>query len=151
MALTVRDMDEHPWTREIFRDRHGRGQRKPMFGTRLPRYRTRSGIFDSAVASQIKRLNEAWPHLIHPVQFAVEDVPPSDPVPWDEDVRSLSNSFPASHGIPARIVLYRMPMQMQVEDDSELQLLIRDEMVSRLAELYGRRPEEIDPQWGLWG
>nr|MDK7212878.1 peptidase [Gardnerella vaginalis] len=30
-----------------------------------------------------------------------------------------------------------------------LQYAIRDEMVQRLAELYGRRPEEIDPDWGL--
>lgn len=150
-TLNVGCMAQHPWTRQVFRDRHGRGQRKPMFGTRLPRYRTRSGVFDNIVASQIKRLNEAWPNLVGPIQFAVEDVPPSDPVPWDDDVRSLSNCFPSSHGIPARIVLYRMAMQMQVEDDTELQLLVRDEMVSRLAELYGRRAEEIDPQWGLWG
>ena len=31
----------------------------------------------------------------------------------------------------------------------DLQFAIRDEVVSRLAELYGRRPEEIDPDWGM--
>ena len=30
-----------------------------------------------------------------------------------------------------------------------VQFAIRDEVVSRLAELYGRRPEEIDPDWGM--
>ena len=46
--------------------------RTPMFGTRLPRYRTRSGAFDDMVAAQIRRLNGAWPQLVKPVQFAVD-------------------------------------------------------------------------------
>jgi hypothetical protein len=60
-----------------------------------------------------------------------------------------SQCFPAGHGIPARIVLYRMPLQTQAPNKIELQLAIRDELVSRMAELYGRRPEEIDPDFGL--
>lgn len=47
-----------------------------MFGVRLPRYRTRSGMFDDLLAAHIRRLNNAWPELIRPIQFAVEDVPP---------------------------------------------------------------------------
>lgn len=120
-----------------------------MFGTRLPRYRTRSGMFDDMVAAQLRRLNTAWPQLIKPVQFAVEDVPPSDPAPWERRTVPMSQSFPAQHGIPARIVLYRMPMQSHATSRMDLQLIIRDEMVSRLADLYGRRPEEIDPDWGM--
>lgn len=138
-----------PWTDKIYRDTHGRGCRRPTFGVRLPRYRTRSGMFDDMVASNLKRLNGAWPELIRPVQFAVEDVPASDPAPWEDEPNCLSRAFPASHGIPARIVLYRMPMQMETHSRMELQMLIRDEMVSRIAELYGRRPEEIDPDWGM--
>jgi hypothetical protein len=38
---------------------------------------------------------------------------------------------------------------MHVTDASELQWMIRDELVVRLAQLYGRRPEEIDPEWGM--
>ena len=138
-----------PWTDKIYRNTHGRGCRRPMFGMRLPRYRTRSGMFDDMVAGNLKRLNGAWPELLQPVQFAVEDVPASDPSPWEDEPTCLSRSFPASHGIPARIVLYRMPMQMEARNRMELQMLIRDELVSRIAELYGRRPEEIDPDWGL--
>ena len=115
-----------------------------MFGTRLPRYRTRSGIFDDLVAAHIRRLAEAWPDLIKPVQFAVEDVPPSDPVPWETEPSLNSRAFPADHGAPARIVLYRMPLQSRTRGRDELQWAIRDELVIRLAELYGRRPEEID-------
>lgn len=133
----------------MYRNRHGRGSRTPMFGTRLPRYRTRSGMFDDMVAAQIRRLNGAWPQLIRPVQFAVEDVPPSEPAPWEPEPSLSSQCFPASHGIPARIVLYRMPIQSKAQDRVDLQLIIRDEVVLRLAELYGRRPEELDPDWNM--
>ena len=122
--------------------------RTPMFGTRLPRYRTRSGAFDDMVAAQIRRLNGAWPQLVKPVQFAVEDVPPSQPAPWEPE-SFASQCFPASHGIPARIVLYRMPIQSKSRSRMDLELAIRDEVVLRLAELYGRRPDEIDPDWSL--
>lgn len=127
----------------------GRGMRTPMFGTRLPRYRTRSGAFDDMVAAQIRRLNGAWPQLVKPVQFAVEDVPPSQPAPWEPEPSFASQCFPASHGIPARIVLYRMPIQSKSRSRMDLELAIRDEVVLRLAELYGRRPDEIDPDWSL--
>lgn len=123
--------------------------RTPMFGTRLPRYRTRSGAFDDMVAAQIRRLNGAWPQLVKPVQFAVEDVPPSQPAPWEPEPSFTSQCFPASHGIPARIVLYRMPIQSKSRSRMDLELAIRDEVVLRLAELYGRRPDEIDPDWSL--
>ena len=91
----------------------------------------------------------AWPELIRPLQFAVEDVPPSDPTPWQTEPNMTSQCFPASHGIPARVVLYRMPLQTEAPTKLELQLAVRDELVARIAELYGRRPEEIDPDWGL--
>ena len=114
-------MLQPPWNARIYRNRHGRGTRTPMFGTRLPRYRTRTGMFDDMVAAQVRRLGQAWPELIRPLQFAVEDVPPSDPTPWQTEA-------------PTKL---------------ELQLAVRDELVARIAELYGRRPEEIDPDWGL--
>ena len=117
--------------------------RTPMFGTRLPRYRTRSGAFDDMVAAQIRSMT------MKPVQFAVEDVPPSQPAPWEPEPSFASQCFPASHGIPARIVLYRMPIQSKSRSRMDLELAIRDEVVLRLAELYGRRPDEIDPDWSL--
>lgn len=119
-----------------------------MFGTRIPRYRTRSGMFDDMVIAQIKRLSQAWPNYVRPVQFAVEDVPPSAPAPWEERARPCSHAFPGSHGMAPRIVLYRLPLQTAARDRVELQYAIRDELVDCIAQLYGRRPDEIDPDWG---
>ncbi|MBM6699041.1 metallopeptidase family protein [Bifidobacterium pullorum subsp. saeculare] len=140
-------MLQAPWNAKIYRNRHGRGMRTPMFGTRLPRYRTRAGLFDDLVAAHLRRLAAAWPELIRPVQFMVEDVPPSDPAPWEEEPSLGSRCFPAGRGVPARIVLYRLPLQTHAHDREELEWAIRDELVLRLAELYGRRPEEIDPDF----
>lgn len=137
-----------PWETKVYRNRHGRGVRTPMFGTRLPRYRTRAGFFDDMVVAQIRRLADAWPELVKPLQFAVEDVPPSMPAPWEDERRIASQAFAASHGTPARIVIYRMPVQSHVNNRLDLEFAIRDELVMRIAEMYGRRPEEIDPDWG---
>ena len=63
--------------------------------------------------------------------------------------RILDRSHSRRHGIPPRIVLYRMPLQSHARNRMDLQFAIRDEVVSRLAEIYGRRPEEIDPDWGM--
>ena len=41
-----------------------------------------------------------------------------------------------------------MPIQSKTRDRTELELIIRDELVLQLADLYGRDPEEIDPMWG---
>lgn len=137
------------WEERHYRNRHGRGLRAPIFGTRLPQYRTASGMFDAMVAAQIRRLNSAWQALTKDVQFAVEDVPPSQPLLWEQNRRILSQAFPASRGMQSRIVLYRLPLCTHVSSRSELQYAIRDELVQCLAELYGRRPEEIDPDCGL--
>jgi hypothetical protein len=122
--------------------------RQPLFGARVPRYRTKSGRFDGALVAQLRRLHQAWPQLIESVQCAVEDVPPSDPLPWEEPNVTRSRAFPAEHGQPARIVLYRRPIETMAVDAIDLQLLVRDELVSRLADLSGKHPEDIDPDWG---
>ena len=71
------------------------------------------------------------------------------PGTWEATAHLGSQSFPAEHGIPPRVVLYRMPLQSHARSRMDLQFAIRDEVVLRLAELYGRRPEEIDPDWGM--
>ena len=70
-------------------------------------------------------------------------------VPGINSKNGNSGSVQPMHGIPARVVLYRMPIQSRSRTKLDMQLIIRDELVGRIGELYGRRPEEIDPDWGL--
>lgn len=144
-AMNTRDDSQLPWNRPIYRDRHGRGQRRPLFGSWLPRYRTKQGLFDNMYLAEIRRLHAAWPKVIDSIQCAAEDVPPDDPLPWEEQRVPRSKAFPAEHGKPARIVLYRRPLETESYDPQDLEILIRIELVDRVADLTGRRPDEIDP------
>lgn len=139
-------MNEQPWTQPIYRNRHGRGLRRPVF-TSLPHDRTSSGLFDAMVSAQVSRLKRAWPHLLNTIEFAVEDVPPSDPLAWEEYKVVLSQNFPARHGIPARIALYRRPIEFRASTRTDMQIIIRYEIVAQLADLYGMSPRSIDPSW----
>ncbi|TCD54610.1 metallopeptidase family protein [Alloscardovia theropitheci] len=140
-------MSNLPWDNSTYRNRHGRGIRRPVFGARLPRYRTATGYFDNQVLAQVERLKRAWPSLLNRVEFAVEDVPPSHPLAWEHYSVALSQNFPAAHGIPARIALYRKPIEARAHHKLELQLIIREQIVQQLSNLYGLSPKSIDPTW----
>ncbi|WP_018143554.1 metallopeptidase family protein [Alloscardovia criceti] len=147
MTAMLDGMKELPWDKRIYRNRHGRGLRQPVFGTHLPLYRTSAGYFDKQVLAQITRLKRAWPQLFTHVECAVEDVPPSDPLSWEDYRVHLSQSFPSRHGIPARIALYRKPIEFRARNRTELDILIRDEIVRQLSELSGLPPQSIEPDW----
>ena len=107
------------------RDRHGRGLRGPLLPPHLPR---------------------RWPQ-VGSIQFAVEEVPPSDPAPWEHGV-VLGRGFAARPraGLPSRIVVYRRPLASRAQDDAELTELVRRVVVEQVALMLGRSPEEIDPE-----
>ena len=98
------------WERPIYRDRHGRGERGVLTGIWRPQYRKRSAIFDALAVGQLKRLRTAWPDMINSIQFAVTDTAPTDPLPWEDQQALRSLAYPAEHGKPARIMLFRRPL-----------------------------------------
>lgn len=139
------------WERPIYRDRHGRGERGVLTGIWRPQYRKRSAIFDALAVGQLKRLRTAWPDMINSIQFAVTDTAPTDPLPWEDQQALRSLAYPAEHGKPARIMLFRRPLLNRAIDKHDLQMMIRDELVKRISELSGMDPEEIDPGYtGDW-
>jgi predicted Zn-dependent protease with MMP-like domain len=81
-------------------------------------------------------------------QFAVEDVPPADPAPWEHAGVPLGRCFPAESGQPARVVVYRRPVELRAHDEEDLAALIHDVVVEQVAHLLARSPEEIDPHSG---
>lgn len=149
IAFMLTTMGMLPWNRPSYRDRHGRGVRTPTFGTRLPHYRTNSARFDRLVKAQILRLRSLQPELLANVQFAVEDIPASDPAPWESNISLFSRSFNASHAIAARVVLYRLPLQSHNPNAVQLALAIRDELVIQVAQLFDQEPQDIDPDVGF--
>lgn len=127
------------------RNRHGRGLRGPLLPPTLPAWRTRSERFDEFVVSTARELTRRWPQVAD-IQFAVEEVPPSDPAPWESAV-ALGRAFPAEPraGLPGRIILYRLPVASRAAGRADLAEIVRLVMVEQVALILGRRPEEIDP------
>src|SRR5665811_1605541 len=65
------------------RDRHGRGRRGPMAWPPVPAMTTRAEQFDELVLDAAGRMEHRAGTALGDLEFAVEDVPPSDPAPWE--------------------------------------------------------------------
>ncbi len=126
------------------RDRRGRGIRGLKYPPFHPLYRTRKELFDEAVVTYVARLEMTWGRELRGTEFAVEEVPPSDPSPWERDGITLGRYFPAVSGQPSRIVIYRRPVEARAEGREELAAIIRDVIVDNIAFMLSKAPHEID-------
>ncbi|WP_277209684.1 metallopeptidase family protein [Isoptericola croceus] len=129
------------------RDRRGRGIRGPLLPPGTPAHRTRAERFDDLVLDALARVEKSWP-AVRGTELAVEDVPPSDPAPWETGGVPLGRLFPAEAGQPTRIVVYRRPVESRALDVEDLAVLVHDVVVEQVAHLLARTPEEIDPGFG---
>ena len=129
------------------KDRRGRGIRGPLYPPTLPVYRTRSEKFNTLVLDAVESLSTSWAEALGDTEFGTELIPPSNPAPWETRGAILGRCFPAESGLPARIVLYRRPIEARVGDDAELAVLILSVVVEQVAHLLARTPEEIDPRF----
>lgn len=127
------------------RDRRGRGIRGPLLPAGLPGHLSRSQRFDEFVLDAVELLERRWRDHLEGVEFAVEEVPPSDPAPWERGEVPLGRLFPGGSGLPTRIVVYRRPVETRAEDDLDLAHLVRDVVVEQVAHLLGLEPEDVDP------
>lgn len=127
------------------RDRRGRGIRGPLLPASLPGHRSRSQRFDDLVFTALERLEADWGPQLSGVELAVENAPlitaASDGVP-------LGRFIPRLGERPPRIVVYRRPVEIRAVDDDDLHDLVFDVVVEQVAHYLGRRPEEIDPEYG---
>nr|WP_040399716.1 metallopeptidase family protein [Cellulomonas massiliensis] len=114
----------------------------------LPAYRTRAERFDDLVLDAVEELEQRWARQLEGTEFAVEDVPPSNPAPWEHGGVPLGRCFPADAGQPPRVVLYRRPVEARAHDHADLADLVHDVLVEQVAHLLGRSPEDIDPGYG---
>ncbi|MHB8187198.1 MAG: metallopeptidase family protein [Dermatophilaceae bacterium] len=126
------------------RDRHGRGLRGPMAWPPVPAMATRTEEFDELVLDAATRIEQRLGKPLGDAEFAVEDVPPSDPAPWESSDVPLGRLFAAQGKMPARIVVYRRPVETRATDARELAALINDVVVEQVASLLGVDPRELD-------
>lgn len=132
-------------TRARRRERHGRGFRGPLASPSVPVMQTRRESFDDLVLDAADRLR---PHLgtrYAELEFAVEEVPPSDPAPWEEQSAPLGRLLRATSTQPHRVVVYRRPVELRAQDVHDLADLVREVVTEQVAALLGVPPHEIDP------
>ncbi len=130
------------------RDRHGRGHRGPLAWPPVPAMSSRADVFDELVLDSAARLDRVLAGRRGRVEFAVEDVPPSDPAPWEEEGVPLGRVFPGEGRLPVRIVVYRRPVEARAEHARELPALVHEVVVEQVAALLGVPPSEVDPGAG---
>ncbi|MER7001052.1 metallopeptidase family protein [Streptomyces sp. NPDC000410] len=124
------------------RDRHGRGMRGPVAPPQVPLSASRAETFRDLVQDSVERLERRWPQLSD-VEFLVMEVPGS----LDETV-PLGSSVPAAKERPARIIVYRRPVEIRTKNRDERALLVHEVVVEQVAELMGLSPESVDPRYG---
>jgi predicted Zn-dependent protease with MMP-like domain len=105
---------------------------------------TRSQQFDELVLDAASRMEQHAGNALGGLEFAVEDVPPSDPAAWESSDVPLGRLFAAQGKVPARIVVYRRPVETRTSDPRELAALVNDIIVEQVASLLGVDPRDLD-------
>jgi hypothetical protein len=95
------------------------------------------------VLATVERLERHWRDRLAAVEFAVEDVPSLDD--WDRDWVPLAQAYAAEGALPARVVVYRRPIETRARGDRQVLALIAEVVVEQVAELLGVDPDDIDP------
>lgn len=97
--------------------------------------------FDDLVLDAAESLEERLGHELG-LELAVEEVPPSDPAPWEHDV-ALGRLFPAQRHLPARLVLYRRPIVQRAQDEADLAGLVTEVVTEQVARMLGKDPDDL--------
>ncbi|WP_433191382.1 metallopeptidase family protein [Actinoallomurus sp. CA-150999] len=122
--------------------------RGPLAPPDAPISRTRAERFDDLVRDEARRLEQRWSRELTGVEFAVEEVPPVESWADPAEPVPLGRLLPAADGRPARIVVYRRPVEARGGDDErDRARLVRDVVVEEVADLLGLAPESVDPTY----
>jgi predicted Zn-dependent protease with MMP-like domain len=116
-----------------------------MAWPRVPAMVTRRDAFDDLVLDCADRLEPILKAQRAEVDFAVEDIPPNDPPPWEDQVAPLGRVFPSDGRLPHRIVVYRRVVEAQSRDEADLAILVHEVVVEQVAALLGVEPDDLDP------
>jgi predicted Zn-dependent protease with MMP-like domain len=135
-------------SRQHRRDRRGRGLRGQLIPRGVPAWRSRAQRFDDLVLDAVENLETRWGSQLEGVEFAVEDVPPSDPSPWEHGEVPLGRFFPSQGELPPRIVVYRRPVETQAGEPRDVGELTQSVVVEQVAHLLGLPPDQVDPRYG---
>lgn len=133
--------------------------RGPVAPPQVPLSASRAEVFTDLVQDSVERLERRWPQLSE-IEFLVLEVPAlgrggSGPSSggggeddWSDDVVPLGGTIEAADGRPARVVIYRRPVEIRTKGRDERAALVHEVVVEQVAELLGLSPESVDPRYG---
>jgi len=139
------------------RDRHGRGVRGPLATTNpltrkpapVPDQPNREELFQQCVQESIERIGKTCPEALLGVDIGIETVP-SRAAMWRElvshDSVPLAAALDADADHPARIALFRRPIERRSLDPAEEADLVHRTLVEQLSMLTNRSIRDIDPE-----
>jgi predicted Zn-dependent protease with MMP-like domain len=132
------------------RDRHGRGVRGGLAPLHVPISRSPSEIFDDLVLDAVDELEEHWAAELAAVEFAVEEVPPTEQLPdFDPEVvvdRGVALGRLFRDGVEGIdrpvVVVYRRPIEARAAERDERADLVFMVVAELTAEYLGRELDE---------
>lgn len=138
----------------VHRDRHGRGIRGPLA---LPNPLTRRPVnfpsapkpaqyFSACLLESVHRIEQTCPKALLGVDVGVDEVPTAELNYNVNDSVPLAAALQADRGQPAKIVLFRRPLERRSTSRNELKSLIHTTLVEQLAALTGFSMHTIDPK-----
>lgn len=116
----------------------------------LPGFRSRPERFDDAVVASAQRLSERWGERLQIIDFRILPVPGSkllDRAQTAGDRVPLASSRSADAKRPARITIYRLPIEQIAESYPELIDIVHQCIVHELAQLWMMSMQDIDPEY----
>lgn len=108
--------------------------------------RSRRERFDELALDVLEDLGERHPLELGEVELAVEECPPLSAT-WMSTRVPLASMRAASPTRPARLVLYRRPLEHRAEDLRDLGALVLTVVVEQVADHLGVRPEDLHPDY----
>lgn len=110
----------------------------------VPAMRTRREAFDEIVTDVSERARPYLGNRYAAVEFAVEDVPPTDPAPWEEQAAPVGRLLPVGGHVGHRIVVYRRPVETRARDAGEVAAIVREVVAEQVAALLNVPVSEIE-------
>lgn len=128
------------------RDRRARGLRGPLAPRPVPLSRSRAEVFDEDVVAAVERLQATLPELAD-VAVVVAEVPPGPRHDGSPDPVALGQAVAATATDPARMTVFRKPIELRAQPGAARSDLIADVVAELAAELLGVAPEAVDPSY----
>lgn len=114
-----------------------------MAWPRVPAMNTRRERFDEIVRDVADELDRRLESRGLVVEYAAMDIPTDLGPGWHPEV-PLARTVPATRSTPARIIVFRRPIETRATTSAMMTALVRDTLIDEVSALFGIPVEELD-------